>query len=67
MTHTNDPRDERGAADFLGVSVRTLQGWRRLNKGPRYYKVSTLVRYRIKDLEDYLAKHVVEPCDIRVG
>lgn len=38
---------ERAAADFLGYSKRTLQGWRRTpGRGPEYSKPGGRVRYR---------------------
>ena len=41
--------DERGAAEFLGFTVRCLQGWRYRGKGPVYRKIGR-VRYRRIDL-----------------
>jgi hypothetical protein len=46
--------DTRGAADFLGVSARTLEGLRVRGGGPRYAKVGGSVRYRLASLEEYL-------------
>ena len=45
---------EKEAAQFLGVSVRTLQNWRRKGIGPKWYKVGRLVRYARADLYDFL-------------
>jgi hypothetical protein len=53
--------DERPAADFFGVSVKTLQQWRQRKTGPRYYKVGNRVKYDLNDLREYLNQHVVEP------
>ncbi len=57
---TNDVRDpeyldrlltETDAAQFLGFSIRALQGWRVKGGGPRYVKISgRAVRYRRRDL-----------------
>jgi hypothetical protein len=43
-------RDERYAANYLGVSVETLRSWRLKNLGPRYRKLGRAVRYAITDL-----------------
>lgn len=42
---------EAGAADMLGVSIRTLQSWRLTGDGPRYIKMGKSVRYRPVDLD----------------
>ncbi|MFZ5618835.1 MAG: helix-turn-helix transcriptional regulator [Pseudomonadota bacterium] len=47
--------DEDEAADFLGLSPRTLQGLRVKGGGPDYIKIgSRAVRYRLSDLEDFI-------------
>jgi hypothetical protein len=33
------PLNEKDAAVVLGMKVKTLQMWRHLSKGPRYYKL----------------------------
>lgn len=42
------------AAKILGVSTGTLSRWRWLDKGPKYYKIYTKVRYKHSDLEEFL-------------
>ncbi len=51
------------AAAFLSVSVHTLAVWRRskVQKGPRYFKRTQVVRYRREDLESFVARHMVDP------
>lgn len=49
--------DTRGAADFLGVSARTLEGFRVRGGGPRFVKIGGAVRYRLTSLEEYLQHH----------
>lgn len=49
------------AAAFLGFSVSTLNRWRHVGTGPRYYKPSWQVWYDKKDLENWLKSSVVEP------
>lgn len=42
------------AADFLCQSVRTIQKWRVTGFGPRFYKAGRSVRYRRRDLADWI-------------
>lgn len=48
---------EQDLAEYLGLSVRTIQDWRRRGVGPRYVKFRRNVRYRLEDVEDYLDKN----------
>ena len=41
------------AADELGLSPRTLEGWRRRGEGPQYLKIGRRVKYRPEDIEAY--------------
>lgn len=44
------------AAEFLGgIKPNTLEGWRVRGEGVRYIRIGRLVRYRLEDLEKYLA------------
>ncbi len=46
--------DEDAAAEFLGLTDRTLQARRQKGGGPRYYQLSSrCIRYRRCDLRDY--------------
>lgn len=44
---------ERDAAEFLGVSVKTMQSWRAKGEGPRFAKFGRAVRYNVKELTDW--------------
>ena len=44
---------EKEASAMLSVSVHTLRTWRRLGSGPKYVKLNKLVRYPLKDLEEF--------------
>lgn len=47
------------AAKLLGVSPRTMEGWRARDEGPRFVRVGPrAVRYKISDLEEYLHLHL---------
>ena len=37
----------------LGLSIRTLEGWRLRGDGPKWIKVGRTVRYRIADVEEF--------------
>ena len=53
---------EQNAAEFLAVSVKTLQRWRWIMKGPAYKKLdSGTVRYSIADLINYAENSTVQP------
>lgn len=41
---------EQDAADFLSLSVRTLQSWRLRVAGPPFVQIGRAVRYRRRDL-----------------
>lgn len=48
----------RAAAEALGVSLRTLDGWRSAGKGPAAIRLSErCVRYRVGALRDFLSDH----------
>lgn len=42
------------AAEFLGVSTRTLQRWRTSGEGPRFTQRRQVVRYARRALEEWL-------------
>ena len=51
---------EKMAADYLGVSPRSLQAWRVSGKGPQFIRYSPrCIRYRLEDLDEWLEKRRV--------
>jgi hypothetical protein len=46
---------ECDVAQRLHVSLASLRRWRLERRGPRFIKVSSLVRYRPEDVEEWLA------------
>ena len=46
----------RQAAQVLAVSKGTLDQWRHHGKGPTYFRVGGLVRYRKEDLLDFIER-----------
>ena len=47
--------DEKKLADLLGVSLACVRRWRFENRGPRFVKLSTAVRYRPEDVQAWIA------------
>jgi hypothetical protein len=58
------PEDRRltvdEAADVLAVSVKTLEAWRRLGKGPVFVKLGRSVRYTMRALDDFTRDRTVK-------
>lgn len=54
-TEAQDIMRERAAADYLQVSMRTLQSWRVKGGGPCFLKLGRAVRYERKALDAWLA------------
>lgn len=57
------------AAEYIGgVKTQTLAVWRMQRRGPRYLRVSGRhIRYRVRDLDEYLAARVVETSESTAG
>jgi Helix-turn-helix domain len=51
--------NENQGAEFLGVSVRTLQAWRVRGGGPPYVKIGRSVRYQRRQLVIFQEEHTV--------
>lgn len=52
----------KDAADFLDVSVPTLNRWRMLQTGPRFRKLNGFaVRYFLSDLEAFASEGMKSP------
>jgi len=47
------------AAQVLCVSVKTLEAWRRLGKGPMFVKLGRAVRYTMRDLDQFTRERTV--------
>lgn len=58
MTNTQNLISAEQAADYLDVSTRTLANWRcRGFPNVPFSKIGRCIRYRISDLDAYIAKH----------
>jgi predicted DNA-binding transcriptional regulator AlpA len=51
--------NENQAAEFLGLSTRTLQAWRVRGGGPPFVKIGRSVRYQRRVLIEFQAAHTV--------
>jgi predicted DNA-binding transcriptional regulator AlpA len=61
-SHDIDPDallTEIHAADFLSMSVRTLQSWRGQGRGPAHVQAGRAIRYRRSDLIDWIRRNTV--------
>jgi len=47
-------------ADYLAIPVQTVYGWTRTRSGPVRLKIGRHVRYRRRDVEDWLILQQVE-------
>ena len=50
---------EQDVSRQLHVSLATLRRWRLEGRGPKFIKVSSLVRYRPEELEEWLVSQPV--------
>ena len=58
---------EAQAAEFLSLSVRTLQAWRVRGYGPRFCAAGRAIRYRRSELIAWIEANTVSPTDRRKG
>lgn len=59
MTAHISPLDTVAASRHVGVSKSTLEKARVYGGGPVYLKLGRLVRYRISDLDAWMAERIV--------
>lgn len=56
--HGFEMLDTRAAAAFIGLTDRTLEGWRRRGAGPPFIRVNAkVVRYLRTDLMTWIEQH----------
>jgi predicted DNA-binding transcriptional regulator AlpA len=53
--------NEREVATSCSISVLTLRKWRSVKRGPKFIKISTLVRYRPEDVDAWIAEQKAAP------
>jgi hypothetical protein len=61
VDESNALLNEVQAAQFLCLSVRTLQSWRRTKQGPIYIQAGRAIRYRREDLEVWVMGNRKDP------
>ena len=59
--------DTRGAADYVGLASSTLEKHRFFGGGPPYLKLGRTVRYRMSDLDAWLAERLVTSTSEELG
>lgn len=45
------------AAEYVGCGPDALRAWRRSGLGPRFYRAGRLIRYRIEELDAWIARN----------
>jgi len=63
--------DERAAGAYIGgadspISARTFQRWRQRGFGPKFLRVGSQIRYRQRDLDDWLSGRIAQSTADRV-
>ena len=53
--------NERQAAKYLGVSAGTLRLWRTQGRAPRFFRAGKLVRFRVRDLNEWIEDRLSAP------
>lgn len=48
---------EKEAAEILNVSIKTMQFWRLVGNGPPFTKLGRLVRYELKELQNFIQQN----------
>lgn len=51
------------AASLFSTSPGTLMNWRSLKRGPKFYRVSRKILYRLEDLESFFTREPVLTVD----
>jgi predicted site-specific integrase-resolvase len=52
------------AAEYIGESIRTLEGWRRSGKGPKFFlNAQNRPRYKRSVLDEYMDSREVDPAE----
>jgi predicted DNA-binding transcriptional regulator AlpA len=63
QTDTVDQRNtvnQEDAARYIDFTESYLEKARHDGRGPRYLRIGRTIRYRIRDLDQWLEQHVVE-------
>jgi hypothetical protein len=67
MAHTELPEhgliDQKRLAEYLDRPERTIEDWRMRGRGPAFIRVGQQVRYRVRDIQQWLDENTVRPGD----
>ena len=55
------------AADVLNLSIRTLQAWRTKRSGPSFVRAGRAIRYRRRDLYDWMDANTVSSTRVDIA
>jgi len=58
--------DVNEAAEYLGISAKTLYNWVSQRKVP-FFKVGNMVRFDLQELDRFIKEHTIQPNDIWAG
>ena len=47
--------DEKAVADRFGMSLAAIRRWRYEDRGPKFVKLGSAVRYDVRDVEAWVA------------
>ena len=64
--------DEKGAGRYVGgeakpISPRTFQRWRQQGLGPKFCRVGNQIRYRQRDLDEWLVGRIAQSTADPIG
>ena len=48
------------AAEYLALGKQTIERWRLTGEGPKFVKMGGAVRYRLEDLDAFVAGNLVQ-------
>ncbi|BBY99650.1 helix-turn-helix transcriptional regulator [Mycolicibacterium fallax] len=63
--HTDPRLTTPEAAEYMGLAQRTLEYWRRTDRGPRYLRFGHKVVYRQSDLDEFTQQCAVDTSETR--
>lgn len=59
ITQTDPLLRQEVVAEYIDVSLATLEKWRKTGRGPAHVRVGRLIRYRQSDIERWLREQTV--------
>jgi excisionase family DNA binding protein len=49
---------EKQTATYLSISLSTIRRWRKARKGPQFYRVGNVIRYRRDDVDHFIQQNM---------